>query len=232
MYEKSACYYDAIYSWKHYDREIEDLVGRLARRGISGGRWLDVACGTGKHLSLLPPSFGAFGVELDPEMIAIAMSRLSGANVVQGDMRDFDLGQTFEVVSCLFSSIGYMTELEDLRRAIQSMARHLASGGVLLVEPWFQPQGFHENYVGGDFFASDDLKVARVARSWLEGPISCMEMHHLVGEPGSVEHFVEVHRLGLYTEGEMRDAFCQAGLEVEFDPDGIAGRGLYTGWLR
>ena len=49
-------------------------------------------------------------------------------------MDDFDLGERFDVVVCLFSAIGYTKHLD---RANGAMARHVAAGGVLIVEPWF-----------------------------------------------------------------------------------------------
>ncbi len=226
MYDKSAEFYDAIYSWKDYATEVNRLRGVLAARGISSGTLLDVACGTGKHLSLLTPHFRAEGVELAPRMAEIARGRLPGTPIHEGDMRSFHLERHFDVVTCLFSSIGYMTELENLHEAIANMARH---GRVLVVEPWFHPHQFSDGHVGGDMYKGDGLKIARIARSWTEGPVSCMEMHHLVGTPDRVVTFVETMRMGLFTDAEYRAAFAAAGMKVEHDAEGLMGRGLYVG---
>lgn len=228
-YEKSAQLYDAIYTWKNYPEEIERLKAILAARGHVQGRLLDVACGTGRHLDLLRETFAVEGLELDPEMAAIARERVPSVTITVGDMRDFDLGRRFEIVTCLFSSIGYMEEPEQLHQAVATMARHLEPGGLLVIEPWFHPHQFYDGHVGGDMFDGDGMKIARIGRSWTEGPVSVMEMHHMVGTPESVETFVELHRLGLYTDGEYRAAFEAAGLTVEHDAEGLMGRGLYVG---
>jgi SAM-dependent methyltransferase len=149
--------------------------------------------------------------------------------VTVGDMRDFDLGCRFDVVTCLFSSIGYMEEPEQLHSALETMARHLLPGGLLVVEPWFHPHQFFDGHVAGDLYTGDDLKIARIGRSWTEGPVSVMEMHHMVGTPEQVDTFTETHRMGLYTDGEYRAAFEGAGLSVEHDAEGLMGRGLYVG---
>jgi SAM-dependent methyltransferase len=228
-YEKSARFYDAIYAWKHYPEEVERLKAILAARGHPGGRLLDVACGTGRHLELLQATFAVEGVELDPDMAALARERVPGVPIAIGDMRDFDLGCEFDVVTCLFSSIGYMEEPEQLHAAVATMARHLAPEGILVVEPWFHPHQFYDGHVAGDLFDGDDMKIARIGRSWTEGPVSVMEMHHMVGTPEGVHTFAETHRMGLYTDGEYREAFTAAGLRVEHDAEGLMGRGLYVG---
>ena len=54
-------------------------------------------------------------------------------------MTAFDLGCRFDVVTCLFSSIGYVGTVERLDQAIATMAAHLEPGGTLIVEPWLSP---------------------------------------------------------------------------------------------
>ncbi|MGV3617716.1 MAG: class I SAM-dependent methyltransferase [Fimbriimonas sp.] len=232
MYEKSARFYDAIYTWKDYRAETARLREILTAHDKPAGTLLDVACGTGRHLELLKESYDVEGLELDPGMVAIARERVPGVTVTIGDMAAFDLGRRFDVVTCLFSSIGYMEEPDRLHAAIAAMAGHLQPDGVLVIEPWFYPHQFYEGHVGGDFHEGEDLKIARIARAWTEGPVSCMEMHHLVGTPGRVDSFVETHRMGLFTDGEYRAAFEAAGLAVEYDAKGLMGRGLYVGISR
>ena len=42
-------------------------------------------------------------------MLGIARHRLPGVPLHLADMRDFDLPERFDAVTCLFSSIGYLT---------------------------------------------------------------------------------------------------------------------------
>jgi hypothetical protein len=44
-----------------------------------------------------------------------------------------------------------------------------------------------------------------------------------------VEHFAEDHELYLFTTDEMRAAFEAADLAVDYDADGLIGRGLWIG---
>ena len=70
--------------------------------------------------------------------------------------------------------------------------------------------------------------VVRTNDSRVEGRLSIMNFHYLVGRPGTVEHFVETHAPALYTADEYRSAFEAAGLAADLDPEGLMGRGLWV----
>jgi SAM-dependent methyltransferase len=215
--------YDAVYRWKDYDAEAARLREILA--GREGGSLLDVACGTGNHLVRLREAFRAEGLEKDPEMAALA--RAKGLTVHEGDMEGFDLGRRFDVVTCLFSSIGYVETPERLGRAVATMARHLAHDGLLLIEPWFAPEQWRDGYAHADFVDDEGLKIARMSVSKTDGAVSLLDLHHMVATPEGVETFTTHHRLGLFADWEYEAAFRAAGLEVERDEKGLMGRGLY-----
>jgi hypothetical protein len=54
-----------------------------------------------------------------------------------------------------------------------------------------------------------------------------MDMHYLVGTPEGTEHFVEHHEMGLFEVEEIHSALEAAGLRVDYDPQGLTGRGLW-----
>jgi len=228
MYANTAAYYDRIYAFKDYAAEAATILSIVAESCRSGGtRLLDVACGTGLHLEHLAKAFDAEGLDLCEELLAFARTRNPNLVFHVGDMRTFDLGTSYDIVACLFSSIGYMTTKEDLHRAIERMAAHLAPGGLLIVEPWLTPGDWKPNTVHGMFIDEPDLKIARVNTSRLEGTLSIFDLHHLIGTPEGTEHIVEHHEMGLWTLDEMTAAFEAAQLETRYDPEGLTGRGLY-----
>jgi SAM-dependent methyltransferase len=230
MYARSARFYDAIYGSKDYAGEAERIDREIQARKPGARTLLDVACGTGAHLAHLAGRYEAEGVDLSADQLAVARSRLPEVPLQVADMVELDLGRRFDAVVCLFSAIGYVGTVERLNRAVAAMARHLEPGGVLIVEPWLQPDVWQDGHLSSLFVDEDDIKIARMAVSQTENGLSVMEMEHLVGtvEDG-VQHFVERHELGLFTVEQNVQAFRAAGLEVEHDPDGLIGRGLYIG---
>jgi len=232
VYDRAAQAYDVLHvaRGKDYAAEAERVVAEVRRRLPSACALLDAACGTGGHLRHLAPSFEAEGVDASPAMAARARERVPGVVVHEADLRTFDPGRTYDAVVCLFSSIGYLVPLEELRRGIANLARLLAPGGVLVVEPWFMPASWRDpGIVLAEAAEGEDLAVARVSRSWREGSVSHVEMQWLVASGDGIEHVVEHHEMGLYTVEEYRAAFTDAGCTVEHDPDGLIGRGLFTG---
>ncbi len=73
-----------------------------------------------------------------------------------------DLGRTFDIVTCLFSAIGYVKTLDNLTRAVQCMVHHLTPGGVLVIEPWFTPDTRYAPSVHAELVDEPNLKIARV----------------------------------------------------------------------
>lgn len=233
MFTKTAEFYDAIYSWKDYAKESQVLLDFIARHKRSqGSTMLDVACGTGGHLTFLKDAFSVEGLDLDDNMLAIARAKHPGVQFHHGDMIHFDLGRSFDAVVCLFSSIGYVKRLAGLKRAVANMARHVTPGGVLVIEPWLTPEkieGGNRPPVHSLFVDRPELKIARLNETAIENGIYRSNFHYLIGHHGQIHYLRERHELGMFTHEQYLAAFQEAGLEVHYDAQGLMGRGLYIG---
>ncbi len=169
------------------------------------------------------------GLDLDPEMLTLARQRFPDVPFHQGDMVDFVLGRSFDVVTCLFSSIAYVRTAPRLRQAIATMARHVCPGGVLVIAPFFPPEAWIPGQPHAIFVDHPDLKLVRMNVSGVDGTVAILDFHYLVGTPEGIEHFTEHHELGLFTDEDYRAAFWEASLDVQHDAEGLIGRGLYIG---
>jgi SAM-dependent methyltransferase len=221
--------YDLEYSFKDYEAECARIVEIVRARAPEARTLLDVACGTGKHLACLRRSFDCEGVDLDGGLLDVARARLGNVPLHEGDMRTLDLGRRFDVVTCLFSSIGFAGDLDGLGATARSLSAHVADGGVLLVEPWLTPDVWQAGRPHALAASADGLALARVTIAGQNGRLSTTDMHYLLGTPDGVEEWREWHELCLFTVEEMRSALAATGLQLEHDPDGLMGRGLWIG---
>ena len=231
VFSESAALYDLIYSgFKDYPAEARRLAELIARERPGARTVLDVACGTAEHARLLTAEHGyqVDGLDLEPDFVRIAERKLPPGRVHAGDMTSFELPGRYDAVLCLFSSIGYVRTLKNLRRAFERFRAHLAEGGVVLVEPWFPPEAIIPGRIGLDTAETEGLKVCRMARVEVEGRLSRLHFHYLLGRATGIEHLTEVHELGLFTVAETLEAFEQAGLPARYEAEGPSGRGLYV----
>lgn len=232
MYRNSQKYYDDIYAaqGKDYPAEAKIAHGLIQKHKKStGNRLLDIACGTGIHANLLSRRYRVEGLDLDDKMLAIARKNFPKIEFHRGNMLDFNMSRKFDVVVCLFSAIGYVRTKTNLAKTVENMSRHLLSGGVLLIEPWFTPDQWHPGRVYIHQVDKPDRKIVRMSRSSKKGTISIVEFEYLIGMPKEIRRESETLELGLFTKKQYLDAFHLAGLTASHDPKGLNGRGLYIG---
>jgi ubiquinone/menaquinone biosynthesis C-methylase UbiE len=228
VFTKTAKHYDAVYSHKDYESESKFITSLIRERVPNATTLLDVACGTGKHLEQLSKEFECTGIDLDPEMLAIAVERVPVVQLHSGDMCEFDLNAKFDAVTCLFSSIGYTRTVERMQMAISNMANHLNTGGILLVEPWIAPEDWLVGKTHSDTYETEEFIVTRmmVAEPVERGRVV---FEYLIGDSSGISRVSETHEMGWFTHDEYKNAFKKAELELEFIDEGLTNRGIYIG---
>jgi ubiquinone/menaquinone biosynthesis C-methylase UbiE len=232
VFSRSVELYDAIYTnskLKDYRAEAAALASLIRQRRPAAATVLDVACGTGEHAKYLSEEFGfrVDGVDIEPGFVSRSAAKVPGGTFYQADMRDFALDARYDVVTCLFSAIGYLRSGSSVERALRRFRAHANPGGLVIVEPWFEPEQWHPGRVTQVTVEIEDGLVCRVTHAGQRGRTSVVDFHYLVATAGGIEHRSEVHRLRLFTQAEMMSAFAAAGLQAEYEPQGLTGRGLY-----
>jgi hypothetical protein len=164
-------------------------------------------------------------------MLRIARRRCKGVAFARADMVNLDLGRQFDVVLCLFSSIGYVRTRARLKKTLTNFARHLKVGGVVIIEPWWSKADYKVGAITMSTAGDDNVKIARQSVSKVRGNVSVMDLHYLIAERNKgVTHHVDRHELGLFERSDMLDLMRQAGLQAYFLEQGLMrGRGLYIG---
>jgi SAM-dependent methyltransferase len=237
-----AAWYDALYEslGKDHVTEARELLARITSQlGHTPASWLDVACGTGQHLAAVADEVAeVVGVDLSESMLDVARARLGGrVDLRVADQRDLDLGRTFEVVTSLFSSVGYAQDLDELDATIAALARHVAPGGVLVVEPWIDPGDWEDGRTQVVDVEEEGRRAVRVITSRREGDVSLLEVAVVSAAAGRLTVEREEHRMLLVPRERLLDSVRAAGLEPTWDEpssrtDGFTRRGLVMGTVR
>lgn len=236
MFSKTPELYDQIYgSFKDYAAECARITAVLRERAPAAQRILDVACGTGEHARHLRSEHGyaVDGLDIVPGFVRLARAKLPQAQVWVGDMANFEVPARYDAILCLFSSIGYVRTLDRVTATLRCFRRHLEPEGLVLVEPWFAPNRWTPGRVYVHTSESNGVHVVRMSHSGVEGRISMLEFHYLIGTVDGIRHEVESHELGMFTHDEMTECFATAGFtDVSYDEHGLIGRGLYVAGVR
>ena len=168
MFSESAKYYDLVYREKDYREEAEKLRKLFNKYVPEGRTLLDVGCGTGEHLRFLP-GYQVVGIDLDPSFVRLAQEKLPGGRFQVADMGQFELGSTFDIILCLFSSIGYLANAAAILSALTCFRKHLAPRGTIFIEPWFEPDAWRTGFTSLRAAEDSDRKVCRMMTIDREG---------------------------------------------------------------
>jgi SAM-dependent methyltransferase len=127
-----------------YDESVPDWPGEMDFYGglaagvrAKGRGLLEVACGTGRvALRLAQDGTHTVGLDLSAKMLAVAREKSQGIpniRLVQADMCDFDLGETFGLVIIPGHSFMNLNTPQEQVDCMQCIYRHLVPGGRLVV---------------------------------------------------------------------------------------------------
>ena len=139
FYNELASLYDFICTPENRKRDVAVLTKIIKRHLKSKGKeLLDVACGTGLEDKYLKKHFSVTGIDLNRGVLRIARKRNPEITYLRGDMRNFNLDKTYDVITC-FDAMCYLQNYKELSLALGNFNRHLRPGGILIfyVDPVF-----------------------------------------------------------------------------------------------
>jgi len=214
LFDRWADWYDALYreKGKDYAREAVRILAIAHEHVDDPGSLLDVACGTGAHLAHFRSSLRVTGVDWSDEMLAIAARAAPDATLHRADMRDFNLGARFDVVTCLFGSTGYLATEEDLGSCVARMRAHVSPGGVVIVEPPPFPDSIAPAERQVLEASTADGSVRRVTTAEFADNVLRIRFEFEVTRGSEAKSFVEEHPIRLFELAEYELAFSACGL--------------------
>jgi len=232
---RDADLYDLEYSDMH-----EDVAYYTAMAVQSEGPILELACGTGRlTLPMSRAPVGIVAVDIAESMLEGCRRKLAElpphqarrVELLQGDFRTLRLNRTFATVMWPFNALHHCRTDEQLAAAIDTLATHLAPGGLLAVDAYLPDLELYdrdptERFEGRTFL---DPRTGGALESWEQGWWDdATRTHHVVyhyqHRDGTLE---KAHlRFTMWELPQLHRAFERAGFQLEHEASDFRGTPL------
>jgi SAM-dependent methyltransferase len=233
-YEEYAFIAD-LYDYVVPYRDRPDVAFFVDAAKEAGSPILEVGCGTGRVL--IPTARAGLdivGLDLSAHMLAVCRQRLqeesaavqARVQLVQADMRTFELGRTFTLATIPFRPFQHLTTVGDQLSCLASIRRHLDDRGTLILDLFnpsldalvHQPVG-EEFAEEPEFSMPDGRRVIRRHKTVARDRFSQTNHHELVyyvtHPDGRQERLVQAFPLRYLFRFEAEHLLARAGFEVE-----------------
>jgi SAM-dependent methyltransferase len=212
-----------------------DLDLYLALAARTGGPILELGCGTGRiAVPLAAAGHNVTAVDIDPAMLERARQRSKAAGAAARDRIDFveadllalelpALG-SFRLAVLALNSLFLLATRTAQREAFATMARHLASGGLAVVDIWLPDADDLARFDGRLILEYERIdpssealvtKIAAAQHDSASGIVNLTSIYEQGDQGASPARFVRRDALRLVSADELRDFAERAGLEVE-----------------
>jgi len=235
-YEITADLYDHVTAYRDRQDDVTFYAGEAA---AADGPVLEVGCGTGRVL--LPCARAGArvtGLDRSAAMLSVARAKLDReepevrgrVRLVEGDMRSFDLGERFALVTMPFRGFQHLLTTDEHLACLECVVRHLRPGGRLVLDV-FNPMlaalvDRSRMSEGGDeaFTTPAGARVVRrfrIVRADLPRQVQYMEMIYYVTEPdGTSRRLVEPFSLRHFFRYEVEHLLARCGFtDIRIDGD-------------
>jgi len=200
----------------------------------SGGPVLEIGCGTGRVL--IPTARAGIsitGLDLSDHMLDVCQVALKEepqdvqdrVTLLQGDMRDFSLGEEFSLVTTPFRPFQHLITPEDQIKCLESIHAHLIPGGTLILDI-FNPSlaGITADNLGQEvgaepeFSTPEGIKVRRLnktnQRDHLKQILDIELIYYLTHPDGREERIVHAFQMRYLFRFEAEHLLARCGFEV------------------
>jgi SAM-dependent methyltransferase len=241
MYDAYASIYDAIGQGRFSAAQAERALRWLPERGVRPWRVLDLACGTGEAaLVFAAAGCHVVGVDRSAPMLEIARGKARDAGYdvafVEADIRelltpddrrpttdDVENGRwsvaggrsSFDLATCFYDSLNYLTEDRDLDRVFSGVAEVLRPHGYLIFD--INTEAEYATWDERDVVTYDGRDIL-VYNKLSYDPAARLASGRIVWFVREIERWwrgAEAHVERAWSDAEVRAALAGAGLRLE-----------------
>jgi SAM-dependent methyltransferase len=238
--DTSGGYDDLEFVAEFYDhvapyRGRQDVAFYVETARESGGPVLEIGCGTGRVL--IPTAQAGIeivGLDYSERMLAACREPLSRepaevqsrVQLVRGDMRRFDLGRAFSLVTTPFRPFQHLITVKDQLSCLACIRRHLADGGRLVLDLFNPDMGrlVDDKYLSEQeeeepFSLPDGRSVVRRYRTVSRDPFNQVQQNELIyyvtHPDGREERLVHAFPFRHLFRFEAEHLLVRSGFQVE-----------------
>ncbi len=221
-FTRIAPYYDRIMSFVNYRSWVSYIERIIFMRNIKEKTITDIACGTGVCLELwLNKGYRVIGLDASEAMLAVCRNRFAKevlangkVKLVSGDLRSFSLEEKVPVITCLYDSLNYLLNSDELLDCFKSVHTNLKTDGLFI----FDMNTIHalQDEWGNQVFERHDGPIHSVWDNSFDplSRISTLKLTVNVIESSGAVTIKEVHQEKAYSLDEIRSICRSAGFET------------------
>ncbi len=193
MYKDFAYYYDQLNDFDYPE------LAEILKKNLKPGRVLDLACGTGKMISLLKDSYEMIGSDFSEEMLEVARGRNPEVSLFLHDLKDDFYLEGIDNIICTVDSINYLLEDKDVENVFKNVYENLEDGVFIFDVHTESKLKRMEDYLHVDV----DEDVTYI---WKTNVLEHQLYHYLtffIQYEGIYERFDEEHIQRVYSEEQL-----------------------------
>ncbi|MBN1271787.1 MAG: class I SAM-dependent methyltransferase [Candidatus Aminicenantes bacterium] len=109
--------------WGDFEENTTPFLLKTVKKEYPGAKtWLDLCCGTGFLLRrIYRRSFIGVGVDRSPYQIGFARINAPQSCLINADIRYLAFRKPFDIISCMFDSLNYITRKAELERLFKNV---------------------------------------------------------------------------------------------------------------
>ena len=193
--------------------------------GPTSGPILELACGTGRvTIPLAEAGYAVTGLDLSAAMLAEARRKSIGHGLpvtwVLGDMRHFDLGQTFALIILPFNTLCHLMTIDDLAGCLACVRRHLRPDGRFALDMFVPDMTLllrdpETHYFFADYYDETGRRVVITSTGCYAPDTQISHLTAYRTDPDGVESEIGTLDMRMYYPQELAALLMYNGLSME-----------------
>ncbi|MFC1541900.1 class I SAM-dependent DNA methyltransferase [Candidatus Latescibacterota bacterium] len=214
-YGELAKIYDQVMNHVKYD-EWADYISTIFRHfNIHISKILEIACGTGNFsLCLSDLGYDITCMDLSPEMLEIAAVKFEKKGIPKklfaADMSSLPLKADFDAVLCLYDSVNYLLESENVKKTFKNIYTVIREGGLFIFDVCTVKNSklyFSDNTMREEL---DDIKYERKCSF---NDTNCIQKNIFIVDCND-KSYIEKHIQRIYRLKEIEDIISESSFET------------------